>query len=43
MGLLIPGGIIENKEDLFLHPLAVQFSPGTAVQFSPDIYRGRNE
>ncbi len=28
---------VTNK-DVVLHPLAVQFSPGTAVQFSPGTY-----
>ena len=28
-----------SKEDVILHPIAVQFSTGRAVQFSPGIYR----
>jgi hypothetical protein len=27
-----------SKEDVILHPIAVQFSTGTAVQFSTGIY-----
>jgi len=27
-----------SKEDVILHPIAVQFSTGRAVQFSPGIY-----